>query len=99
MGGELPDCVKSRIAATASTLALTFVVHSSLFRGVLRLLRSGLVHTFLSEGKLGDVAGGVRPDSRTGVMLSTKERKDVLGWIGGGETDLPRRSYRGTYKQ
>ena len=27
--------------------------------------------------------GGVRPDSKTGVLLSVEERREVLGRIGG----------------
>ena len=44
----------------------------------------GLVHTILSEGECRDVAGGVRPDSRTGVLLSDKETREVLGRLRGG---------------
>ena len=38
----------------------------------------------LDEGEYGDVASDVRPDSGTGVLLSSKERREVLGRIGGG---------------
>ena len=34
----------------------------------------------------------MRPDSGTGVMISTKERREVLGRIRGGGKALPRRS-------
>ena len=47
---------------------------------------------FLSEGECGDMAGGVRPESGTGVLLSTEERREVLGRIRGGGTASPRRS-------
>ena len=50
-------------------LALTVAALSSIFRYVLHLLQLGLVHTFLSEGGCGDVAGGVRPDSGTGILI------------------------------
>ena len=49
----------------------------------LSLPRSGLVRTFLSERECGDVAGNVIPDCGTGVIISTKERRKVLGRIGG----------------
>ena len=55
----------------------------------------GQVCTFLSEGECEDALGGVRPDSGTGVLLSAEERREVLGWIGGGGTALPRRSNKG----
>ena len=51
VGGELPDCVKAHRAAAASDLAPTVGTLSSLFRDVLRLLRSGMVRAFLSEGE------------------------------------------------
>ena len=38
------------------------------------------------------MAGGARLDSGTGVLLSTKETRDVLGRLGGRGTALPRRS-------
>ena len=45
-----------------------------------------MVHTFLLEGEFRDVAGGVRPEYGTGVLNSTKERREVLGRLrGGGE--------------
>ena len=47
---------------------------------------------FLSEGQCRDLADGVRPDSRTGVLLSSEERREVLGRLGGGGTALLRRS-------
>ena len=65
---------KTRRAATASALAPTVAALSSLFRDLLHLLRSGMVRMFLSEGECGDVAGGVRPDSGTGVLLYAEER-------------------------
>ena len=55
-----------------------------LFWDVLHILQLGLVCTFLLEDEYGDVAGGVRPDSGTSVLLSAKERREVLGRIGGG---------------
>ena len=55
----------------------------------------GLVYTFISEGECGYVTEGVRPASGTGVLLSAEERREVLGWIGGGGTALPRRSNKG----
>ena len=30
------------------------------------------------------MVGGVRLDSKTGVLLSSKERREVLGFLGGG---------------
>ena len=51
-----------------------------------------MVCTFLLEGECGDVAGGVRPDSSTGIMLSVEERREVLGRIRGDGTASPRRS-------
>ena len=66
-----------------------------LFRDVLRLLRSGMVCTFLLEGECRDVAGGVGSDYETGIMLSAKGRREVLDWIRGGTTTLPTRSDRG----
>ena len=91
-GGELSDCVEAPRAAAASALALTVSSLSLLFLDVLRLLQSVLDNTFLSEGGCGDVAGGVRPDSRTGVLLFSEERRKVLGRIRGGGTASPRRS-------
>ena len=44
----------------------------------------GLVCTFLSEEECRDVSGGLRPESRTGVLISAEERREVLGRIGGG---------------
>ena len=70
----------------------------------------GLVHTFLSEGEFRDVAGGVRLEFGTGVLISTKERREVLGRLrgggaallrssgsnaGGGESFCPRRRHHG----
>ena len=78
--------------AAASALAKTVAALLSLFWDVLRLLRSGLVLTFLSKGECRDVAGDVRPDSGTGVLLSAAERSEVLGRIGGGWTASPRKS-------
>ena len=46
-----------------------------------------LVHTFISEGGCGDVAGGMRPYSGTGVLLSAEDRREVLGRIGGALFD------------
>ena len=43
-----------------------------------------LVRTFLLEGGYGDVAGSVRPDSGTVVLLSFEERREVLGRLGEG---------------
>ena len=74
-GGEPTDYAKAHRA-------------SSLFRDVLRLLRSGMVHTFLLEGEWRDVAGGVRPDSRTGVLLSAKDRSEVMVRLRGGGGSL-----------
>ena len=51
-----------------------------------------LVRAFLSEGECGDVAGGVRLDYGTGVLLSTEERREVLVRIRRGGTALLRRS-------
>ena len=34
----------------------------------------------------------MRPDSRTGIMLSSEERREVLVRIGRGEGSYPRRS-------
>ena len=61
---------------------------SSLFWDVLRLLRSRLVRTFLSEGESRDVAGGVRPESGMGVLLSVDKRREVMGRLGGGGRGL-----------
>ena len=74
-----------------SDLSPTFAALSSLFRDVLRLLQSGLVRTLLSEGECRDVAGGVRPESRMGVLISAEESREVLGRLGGGGGGLPRR--------
>ena len=74
-GDKPPDCIKSRTAAAASTLSLTVADLSSLFRDVLHLLPSGLVCTFLLEGECRDMAGGLRTDSWTGVLLSAEERR------------------------
>ena len=82
-GSKPPDCVESRRADATSALDLTVAVLSSLFRDVLRLLRSGLVCTFLLEGGCGDVAGSVRTDSGTGVLLSDEEMREVMGRLGG----------------
>ena len=41
----------------------------------------------------------MRSDSGTGVLLPAKERWEVLGRLGGGETALPRRSDGGTDKR
>ena len=68
-------------------LALTVAALSSLLRDVPHLLRSGLVRTFLLDGECGDVAGGVRPDSGTGVLISAEERREVLVRIGGALYD------------
>ena len=81
-GGKPPDCVKAYRAAAVSTLASTVAALSSLFRDVLRLLRSGLVHTFLSEGESRYIDFSVRPDSRTGVLLSAKDSTEVLVRLG-----------------
>ena len=43
-----------------------------------------MVRTFLLEGKCRDVAGRVIMDSRTGVLLSAEERREVLGRLRGG---------------
>ena len=95
-GGEPPNCVKARRAAAASAIAPTVAALSSLFRDVLRLLRSGLMRTFLLEGECGDVAGGVRPDSGTGVLLSAEETREVLGRLGEGGGGLSEERRRGT---
>ena len=71
-----------------SALALTVAALSSLFRDVLRLLQLGMVRTFLSEGESRDVSGGVSPDSGTGVLLSSEERREVLSQIEGGGARL-----------
>ena len=83
-GGEPTEYVEARRASDASALA----VLSSLFRDVLRLLQSGMVRTFLSEGEWRDVAGGVRPDSRTGVLLSAKDRSEGMVRLRGGDGSL-----------
>ena len=83
-GGKPLDCVEARRAATTSALGPTVSDLSSLFRDVLRLLRLGMVCMFISEGECGDVAGGVRPDSRTSVLLSAEETREVLRRLGGG---------------
>ena len=77
VGGEPSDCVEACNAAAASALAPTVAALSLLFRDVLRLLRLGMVRTFRSEGGCRDVAGGVSPDSRMGILLSTEERWEV----------------------
>ena len=92
VGGDPPDCVKVRRATAVSALALTVATFSLLFRDVLRLLGSGLVRTLLLEGECGDMAGDVRPDSGMGVLLSIKERREVLGRLGGGGAALLIRS-------
>ena len=51
-----------------------------------------MVCTFLLKGECRDLAGGVRPDSGTVVLLYAKERREVLVRIRGGGTALPRRS-------
>ena len=94
MGGEPPDCVEACRSAAASALTLTVAALSSLFRDVLRLLRSGIMRTFLSEADCRDVAGGGRTDSRTGILLSSKETREVLGRLRGGGEASPRRSGR-----
>ena len=86
-GGKPPDCVKSRRAAATSALAPTVSNLSSLFWDILPLLQLGLVHTFLSEGECGDVAGGVRPDSGIGGLISAEDRREVLGRLGGALYD------------
>ena len=83
-GGKSPDCVESRRAASASALFPTVDDFSSPFWDVLRLLQSGLVRTFLSEGECKDVAGGVMPHSGTGVSLSAEATREVLGRLRGG---------------
>ena len=40
------------------------------------------------------MAGGVIPDSGTGLMLSANERKEAIGRLGGEGTASPRRSDR-----
>ena len=42
-----------------------------------------MLRTFLSERDCRDVAGGVRLDSKTCVLISAKERREVLGRLGG----------------
>ena len=42
------------------------------------------------------MAGGVRPDSGTGKLISAEEKREVLCRIGGGGTALQRRSDRET---
>ena len=51
-----------------------------------------MVRTFLSEGGCRDVAGGVSPDSRTGVLVSAEKGREVLGRLVGGGAASPRRS-------
>ena len=52
-----------------------------------------MVRTVLSEGEFKDVLGGVILDSKMGVLLFAKERRDVMGRIGGGGLAAsPRRS-------
>ena len=58
MGSNLLDCVEARIAAAASALNPNVAALSLLFHDVLRLLESGLVCMFLSEGECRYVAGG-----------------------------------------
>ena len=94
-GGDPPDSVEACRAAAASAIALTVSVLYFLFRDVLCLFQSGLVCTFLLEGECRDVAGGVRLESGTGILLSAEERREVLGRIGGGRAAPPRRSVRG----
>ena len=84
VGGKPPDCVKYRRSAAASALSPTVSTLSSLFRDIMCLIRSGLVRTFLLEWECRDVAGNVRPDSSTGVMISAEETKEVLVRLGGG---------------
>ena len=95
-GGDPPDCTKTRRAASVSALAVTVADLSLLFQDVLRLLQLGLLRTLLLEGGCGDVTGGVRLESRTGVLLSAEERREVMGRLGGGGKASPRRSGRGT---
>ena len=78
MGVNPPDCVEACRAAATSALALTVAALSSLVWEVLHLLLLGLVRTFLLEGECRDVAGGVRPDSGTGVLFSAKEKRELL---------------------
>ena len=83
--------------AAALGLTLTVAALSSLYRDILRLLRSGMVRTFLSEGGCRDVAGGVSPDSRTGVLVSAEKGREVLGRLvgwGGGIAKKERRQLR-----
>ena len=51
-----------------------------------------MVCTLLLKGECGDMAGGMRQESGTGVLLSDKEMREVLGRLGGGGGGLPRRS-------
>ena len=92
---EPPDCVKARRAGTTSALTLTSATLSSLFWDVLRLLRSGMVCTFLSEGECRDVTGDVRTESGMGVLISADEKREVLGRIGGGGGGLAEEKRRG----
>ena len=78
-GGKPPDCVKARRAAATSSLSRTVAALSLLFRDVLRLLQSGLVRTFLSEGGCGDVAGDMRPEYGTGVLISERREEGGAG--------------------
>ena len=41
------------------------------------------------------MAGSVRAESRTGILLSHKETRDVLGRLGGGGSASPSRNVRG----
>ena len=43
------------------------------------------------------MAGGVRPESWTGVLLSTEERREVLGRLGGGVGGLSKDKRQGVY--
>ena len=52
------------------------------------------MHVPIGGGR-GDTEGGVRQDYRTGVLLSTEERREVLGRIGGRGMASQRRSGRG----
>ena len=51
-----------------------------------------MVCTLLSEGWCGDVAGKVRPDFWMGLLLSSEERREVLGRLEGEGGVSPRRS-------
>ena len=54
-----------------------------------------MVCTLLLKGECGDMAGGMRQESGTGVLLSDKEMREVLGRLGGGGGGLAEEKRRG----